>query len=177
VRVNQILADFGRVDGAPRAVWRSYAMSRDQICARRVSYALLLPRSYNKEAMHAAGINYILAHQKFLPTGRSTRRKLRFADHRGAPRISLLFIVRCVMPIDAITIDRELATIRLADDAARKLGVNQPRTLGRRFEPHASENGCLVMKPITSLFPKKKKEKNFLQLPGPSKPSTQRSVS
>jgi 4-hydroxythreonine-4-phosphate dehydrogenase len=95
----------------------------------------------NKEAMHAAGINYP-GHTEIL------------ADLGGAPgevammlindelRVSLVTVHMALRDvIDAITIERELATIRLADDAAQKLGVKQPRIAVAGLNPHASENG------------------------------------
>ncbi|HZS45706.1 MAG TPA: 4-hydroxythreonine-4-phosphate dehydrogenase PdxA [Blastocatellia bacterium] len=94
----------------------------------------------NKESLHAAGIKYP-GHTEIL------------ADYGGAGEVAMMLMndeLRVVLVtvhaalrkiVDAITTERELATIRLAYGAARMLGFDRPRVAVAGLNPHAGENG------------------------------------
>jgi len=107
--------------------------------AKRVRAITTAP--INKEALHAAEVDYP-GHTEIL------------ADFGGAPgEVAMMLInqeLRVVLVtvhmsirqvVDAITIERELVTIRLANNAARGLGIHNPRVAVAGLNPHASENG------------------------------------
>ena len=131
---------IGRVDArAGQAAFDAIVLAIELARAGRVRAITTAP--INKEAMHAAGIKYP-GHTEIL------------ADYGGATSdVAMMLIndeLRVVLVtihmslrdvVNAITIERELATIRLANDAARKLGVQFPRVAVAGLNPHASENG------------------------------------
>ena len=94
----------------------------------------------NKESLKLAGVPYP-GHTEML------------ADHSGASDYAMMLFnneLRVILvtihvslrdAIDMLTVEKELTTIRLADQAARDLGVAKPRVAVAGLNPHAGESG------------------------------------
>lgn len=94
----------------------------------------------NKEAMRLAGIEYP-GHTEILADLTGTED---YAMMLVAPDLRVIHVSTHVSLGEAIaraTPERELATIRLADEAMRRIGISEPRIAVAGINPHAGENG------------------------------------
>lgn len=94
----------------------------------------------NKEAMSLAGFKYP-GHTEILAGLTGTED---YAMMLVAPDLRVIHVSTHVSLSDAIlraTPERELTTIRLADEAMRSIGIRNPRLAVAGINPHAGENG------------------------------------
>jgi 4-hydroxythreonine-4-phosphate dehydrogenase len=130
----------GQVDGrCGRAAFDTIVQAIEIARAGRVRAICTAP--INKEAMHAAGISYP-GHTEILADFGGAADEVAMMLINDELRVALVTVHMSLREVvDAVTVERELATIRLANDAARKLGVQSPRVAVAGLNPHASENG------------------------------------
>ncbi|HEX6710187.1 MAG TPA: 4-hydroxythreonine-4-phosphate dehydrogenase PdxA, partial [Rubrobacter sp.] len=121
-------------DAAFRYVERATGLAR----AGRVAAIATAP--LNKEAMHLAGHRYP-GHTEILAelTGTKDYAMMLVTDELKVIHVSTHVSLR--EAIERARPERELAVIRLAHDALRKLGVENPRVAVAGLNPHAGENG------------------------------------
>ncbi len=94
----------------------------------------------NKEAMSLAGLKYP-GHTEILAGLTGTKD---YAMMLVAPDLRVIHVSTHVSLREAVeraTPERELAAIRLADEAMRRIGVPDPRVAVAGINPHAGENG------------------------------------
>jgi 4-hydroxythreonine-4-phosphate dehydrogenase len=87
------------------------------------------------------------------------------ADHSGTSDYAMMLFnneLRVIMvtvhvalreAIELLTVERELQIIRLAAEAARRLGVTAPRVAVAGLNPHAGENGLFGMEDLEIITP------------------------
>ncbi len=94
----------------------------------------------HKGALAAAGIDYP-GHTEILAHLSDTRdyAMMLFNDELRVVLVTIHLALRDA--IDTLSVDLELKTIRLADRAARRLGVEAPRVAVAGLNPHAGESG------------------------------------
>ena len=114
--------------------------------------AAIVTAPINKEALSSAGIPYP-GHTEML------------ADFSGAPGIAMmlanddlrvvLVTIHCALKeaIERITIDSELAAIRLANAGAQSYGIATPRVAVAGLNPHAGEGGLFGREEIDVIAP------------------------
>ena len=129
----------GRVDARAGAAAYDYIVAAIK-AAKHGDVSAIATAPINKESLKLAGIPYP-GHTEML------------ADHTDTTDYAMMLFnneLRVIMAtvhvalreaIELLTIDLELATIRLADQAARRLGVASPRVAVAGLNPHAGENG------------------------------------
>ena len=143
---------IGRIDArSGRAAYESIRHAIELARAGRVRAITTAP--INKEALRAAGITYP-GHTEMLADLGGAPGEVAMMLMNGELRVVLVSVhiaLRSVM--DAITIDRELATIRLANGAARSLNVAQPRVAVAGLNPHAGENGLFGREDLDVIVP------------------------
>jgi 4-hydroxythreonine-4-phosphate dehydrogenase len=147
------LADVspGRLSAAAGAA--AYAYIRHAIdLANAGDIAAIVTAPINKEALALAGVPYP-GHTEML------------ADFSGADEIAMMLAndeLRVVLvtihvglrdAIDLITIEAELAAIRLADQGARSYGIEHPRVAVAGLNPHAGEGGQFGREEIDIIKP------------------------
>jgi 4-hydroxythreonine-4-phosphate dehydrogenase len=141
----------GRLGAAAGAA--AYAYIRHAIdLANRGEIAAIVTAPINKEALGLAGVPYP-GHTEML------------AGFTGADEIAMMLAneeLRVVLvtihvslrdAIDLITIDSELAAIRLADQGARSYGIEHPRVAVAGLNPHAGEGGQFGREEIDIIKP------------------------
>ena len=129
----------GRVDARAGAAAYDYIVAAIK-AAKHGDVSAIATAPINKESLKLAGVPYP-GHTEML------------ADHTGTTDYAMMLFnneLRVIMAtvhvalreaIELLTVDLELATIRLADQAARRLGVASPRVAVAGLNPHAGENG------------------------------------
>ncbi len=142
---------LGRVDARAGRAAHDYVVRAIELAmAGRVRAIVTAP--LNKEAMHEAGITYP-GHTEILADlgGAADVRMMLMNDEL---RVVLTTIhVRLRDVADLITPERVLVTIRLAHDAARRLGVARPRVAVAGLNPHAGEGGMFGREDIVGIAP------------------------
>jgi 4-hydroxythreonine-4-phosphate dehydrogenase len=130
---------FGRIDArAGRASHACLLRAIDDAKAGRVSAIVTAP--IHKEAWHAAGIRHP-GHTEVLAEAAGTEdfAMMLFNDDLRVMLVSIHVALREAIAL--VTPERELKTIRLADRAARQLGIAKPRVAVAGLNPHAGEGG------------------------------------
>src|SRR5918997_2774294 len=130
---------FGELDArAGDAAFRYLERATHLASAGRVGAIATAP--LNKEAMHLAGHNYP-GHTEILAELTSTEdyAMMLVTDELKVIHVSTHVSLR--EAIERVRPERELAVMRLAHDALRKLGVDNPRVAVAGLNPHAGENG------------------------------------
>jgi 4-hydroxythreonine-4-phosphate dehydrogenase len=128
----------GRVDPrAGRAAFGYVARAIDLALAGAVKGVVTAP--INKEAMHAAGLNYP-GHTEILAE-KSGAKDVRMMLTNGELSVVLdtIHVALRAVP-DLLSVGHELATIRLAHGAALSMGIARPRVAVAGLNPHAGEN-------------------------------------
>jgi 4-hydroxythreonine-4-phosphate dehydrogenase len=142
----------GRVDPrCGRAAFESISRAIDLARAGRVRAITTAP--INKEAMRLAGIHYP-GHTEILADlgGAAGETAMMLAnDELRVVLVTVHLALR--QAIDAITVERELATIRLAHGAAKRLGIEAPRVAVAGLNPHAGENGLFGREDLDTIGP------------------------
>jgi 4-hydroxythreonine-4-phosphate dehydrogenase len=94
----------------------------------------------NKEAMHAAGIRFA-GHTEILADLTGTRDYAMMLVNEHLRVILVTLHVPLIEAVHSLSVERELATIRLAHRAVRQLGIERPRIAVAGLNPHAGEGG------------------------------------
>ncbi len=130
---------FGRLDArAGRAAYDYVERATRLAMEGKVDAVCTAP--LNKEAMRLAGLKYP-GHTEILADLTGTKD---YAMMLVAPDLRVIHVSTHVSLREAIkraTLERELATIRLADGAMRRIGVSEPKIAVAGLNPHAGENG------------------------------------
>jgi 4-hydroxythreonine-4-phosphate dehydrogenase len=130
---------FGELDArAGDAAFRYLERATELASAGRVGAIATAP--LNKEAMHLAGHKYP-GHTEILAelTGTEDYAMMLVTDELKVIHVSTHVSLR--EAIERVKPERELAVMRLAHDALRKLGVENPKVAVAGLNPHAGENG------------------------------------
>ena len=139
--VGEVLGDlpFGELDARAGDAAFGYVQRATELAnERRVAAIATAP--LNKEAMHLAGHKYP-GHTEILAelTGTKAYAMMLVTDELKVIHVSTHVSLR--EAIERVRPGRELAVIRLAHDALRKLGVENPKVAVAGLNPHAGENG------------------------------------
>jgi 4-hydroxythreonine-4-phosphate dehydrogenase len=130
---------FGKLD--PRAGASAFEYVRRAIeLALDGSVDAIATAPLNKEAMHLAGLQYP-GHTEILADLTCTKD---YAMMLTSDRLRVIHIsthVSLKQAITAVTYERELTVIRLANDAMKRLGTVKPRVGVSGLNPHAGEGG------------------------------------
>jgi len=145
IQSGEILQDdlpIGKIDPrSGQAAFDAILLAIQLARARRGGVSSITTAPINKEALHAAGINYP-GHTEILADLGGATGDVAMMLMNDDLRVVLVTIHSALRKIvDDITTERELSTIRLAHDAARKLGIERPRVAVAGLNPHAGENG------------------------------------
>ena len=132
------------------AAWRYVCRAADLALRGEVRAVVTAPLA--KEALRLAGHDWpghteLLAH---LAGDVPVRMMLANAELR-----TVLVTVHMALreAIDAITVDRVLETLRIADAGLRAMGIDAPRLAVAGLNPHAGESGLFGQEEITLLAP------------------------
>lgn len=130
---------FGELDGRAGAAAYEYVERAVRLALEgRVAGVCTAP--LNKEALHLAGLEYP-GHTEILAGLTGTRD---YAMMLVAPDLRVIHVsthVSLAQAIERATPERELAVIRLAHDAMRRVGIAEPHIAVAGLNPHAGENG------------------------------------
>jgi 4-phospho-D-threonate 3-dehydrogenase / 4-phospho-D-erythronate 3-dehydrogenase len=114
--------------------------------------SVIVTAPINKEALHAAGYHYeghteLLAHL----TGAKSSFMLLASEKLSAIRVSTH--VSLAGAVGRASIERELATIRIANAHLKLLGIDKPRIAVAGLNPHSGENGLFGNDEIERIIP------------------------
>ncbi|MDP8946687.1 MAG: 4-hydroxythreonine-4-phosphate dehydrogenase PdxA [Actinomycetota bacterium] len=142
---------FGELDArAGDAAFRYVQRATELASAGRVGAIATAP--LNKEAMHLAGHEYP-GHTEILAelTGTEDYAMMLVTDELKVIHVSTHVSLR--EAIERVKPERELAVMRLAHDALRKLGVENPKVAVAGLNPHAGENGLFGTEDLEHIAP------------------------
>lgn len=131
----------------------SYAyIERAVSAALKGDISVIVTAPINKEALHAAGYHYeghteLLAHL----TGSKSSFMLLASEKLSAIHVSTH--VSLAGAVGRATIERELATIRIANAHFKLLGIERPRIAVAGLNPHSGENGLFGTDEIERIVP------------------------
>lgn len=114
--------------------------------------SVIVTAPINKEALHAAGYHFdghteLLAHL----TGAKSSFMLLASERLSAIHVSTH--VSLAGAVGRATIERELATIRIANAHLKRLGIQRPRIAVAGLNPHSGENGLFGTDEIERIAP------------------------
>jgi 4-hydroxythreonine-4-phosphate dehydrogenase len=162
---------FGELDArAGDAAFRYVQRATELANERRVAAIATAP--LNKEAMHLAGHKYP-GHTEILAelTGTKAYAMMLVTDELKVIHVSTHVSLR--EAIERVRPGRELAVIRLAHDALRKLGVENPKVAVAGLNPHAGENGLFGTEDLEHIAPAVEEAKEQgIEASGPWPPDT-----
>jgi 4-hydroxythreonine-4-phosphate dehydrogenase len=162
---------FGELDArAGDAAFRYLKRATELASAGRVGAIATAP--LNKEAMHLAGYKYP-GHTEILAelTGTKAYAMMLVTDELKVIHVSTHVSLR--EAIERVKPERELAVMRLAHDALRKLGVEDPRVAVAGLNPHAGENGLFGTEDAEFIAPAVKgAREEGIEASGPWPPDT-----
>lgn len=141
----------GRIDArAGRAAHDAVVRAARDALAGRVSAVVTAP--LHKEAMAAAGVRHP-GHTELLAevAGVHDVRMMLFNDELRTILVSIHVPLRDA--IAAVRRDAVLATVRIAHDGLRRLGVARPRIAVAGLNPHAGEGGLMGREEIDEIAP------------------------
>src|ERR671916_2243397 len=142
---------FGELDArAGDAAFRYLERATHLASAGRVGAIATAP--LNKEAMHLAGHKYP-GHTEILAELTSTEDYAMMLVTDELKVIHVSTHVSLSEAIERVRPERELAVMRLAHDALRKLGVENPRVAVAGLNPHAGENGLFGKEDLERIAP------------------------
>jgi 4-hydroxythreonine-4-phosphate dehydrogenase len=171
--VGEVLGNlpFGELDArAGDAAFRYVQRATELANERRVAAIATAP--LNKEAMHLAGHKYP-GHTEILAelTGTKAYAMMLVTDELKVIHVSTHVSLR--EAIERVRPGRELAVIRLAHDALRKLGVENPKVAVAGLNPHAGENGLFGTEDLENIAPAVEEAKEQgIEASGPWPPDT-----
>ena len=130
----------GRVDArAGRAAFDYVVHAIGLARAKQVGGIVTAP--LNKEAMHAAGLNYP-GHTEILAERSGSKDvRMMLANDELSVVLDTIHVALRAVP-DLLSVEHELVTIRLAHRAARSMGIARPRVAVAGLNPHAGENAA-----------------------------------
>ncbi|MGW2562729.1 4-hydroxythreonine-4-phosphate dehydrogenase PdxA [Streptomyces sp. NPDC001514] len=142
---------WGQVDS--RAGAASYAyVAKGTALALEGRVAALVTAPLNKEALRLAGLPYP-GHTEILAALSGTERYAMMMANDEL-RVVLVTIHQPLRDaLDSLTVEAELATIRLAHEALLRAGTAAPRIAVAGLNPHAGENGLLGREDLDILAP------------------------
>jgi 4-hydroxythreonine-4-phosphate dehydrogenase len=162
---------FGELDArAGEAAFRYVERATELASAGRVGAIATAP--LNKEAMHLAGHKYP-GHTEILAelTDTEDYAMMLVTDELKVIHVSTHVSLR--EAIELVRPDRELAVIRLAHDALRKLGVENPKIAIAGLNPHAGENGLFGTEDAERIAPAvEEAREEGIEATGPWPPDT-----
>jgi 4-hydroxythreonine-4-phosphate dehydrogenase len=162
---------FGELDArAGDAAFRYVERATELASAGRVGAIATAP--LNKEAMHLAGHKYP-GHTEILAelTDTEDYAMMLVTDELKVIHVSTHVSLR--EAIELVRPDRELAVIRLAHDALRKLGVENPKIAIAGLNPHAGENGLFGTEDAERIAPAvEEAREEGIEATGPWPPDT-----
>jgi 4-hydroxythreonine-4-phosphate dehydrogenase len=163
---------FGELDArAGEAAFRYLQRATELASAGRVGAIATAP--LNKEAMHLAGHKYP-GHTEILAELTNTQDYAMMLVTEELKVIHVSTHVSLREAIERVKPQRELAVIRLADAALRKLGVESPKVAVAGLNPHAGENGLFGIEDIECIAPavEAARENEGIEASGPYPPDT-----
>ena len=142
---------MGKVDArAGRAAYDALCMAIDD--ARRGSIAAIVTAPLNKEAMHAAGLDFP-GHTEILALRTETKHvAMMLVNAQLRVILATIHIALSKVPA-ALTQALELQTIQLAHRACLGMGIAAPRVAVAGLNPHAGENGKFGREEIDFILP------------------------
>ncbi len=162
---------FGELDArAGDAAFRYVERATELASAGRLAAIATAP--LNKEAMHLAGHKYP-GHTEILAelTGTEDYAMMLVTDELKVIHVSTHVSLR--EAIERVRPERELAVIRLAHDALRKLGVENPEVAVAGLNPHAGENGLFGTEDLERIAPAvEEARERGIEATGPWPPDT-----
>ncbi len=162
---------FGELDArAGDAAFRYVQRATELASAGRVGAIATAP--LNKEAMHLAGHKYP-GHTEILAelTGTEDYAMMLVTDELKVIHVSTHVSLR--EAIERVKPERELAVMRLAHDALRKLGVENPKVAVAGLNPHAGENGLFGTEDLEHIAPAvERAREEGIEATGPWPPDT-----
>jgi 4-hydroxythreonine-4-phosphate dehydrogenase len=162
---------FGELDArAGDAAFRYVERATELASAGRLAAIATAP--LNKEAMHLAGHKYP-GHTEILAelTGTKAYAMMLITDELKVVHVSTHVSLR--EAIERVQPERELAVMRLAHDALRKLGVESPRVAVAGLNPHAGENGLFGTEDAEFIAPAvERAREEGIEATGPWPPDT-----
>jgi len=142
---------LGRVDARAGAAAYDY-IKRAVSLALEGSISGVVTAPINKEALKAAQVPYP-GHTEMLADLSDTRDYAMMLFNDELRVILVTVHVALAEAIAKLTKERELRVIRLADRAARSLGVKAPRVAVAGVNPHAGEGGLFGQEEINVIHP------------------------
>ncbi len=162
---------FGELDArAGDAAFRYVERATELASAGRLAAIATAP--LNKEAMHLAGHKYP-GHTEILAelTGTEDYAMMLVTDELKVIHVSTHVSLR--EAIERVRPGQELAVMRLAHDALRKLGVENPRVAVAGLNPHAGENGLFGTEDLERIAPAvEEARERGIEATGPWPPDT-----
>ncbi len=142
---------FGRVNAdAGRSSVQALCMAIDDAMQQRVAAIVTAP--LNKEAMHAAGIDFP-GHTEILAERSGTRHvAMMLVNDQLRVILATIHIALAEVPL-ALSTELELRTIELAHRACAGMGIAKPRIAVAGLNPHAGENGKFGTEEQTIISP------------------------
>ena len=162
---------FGKLDAGAGAAAFEY-VRRAIALALDGSVAAVATAPLNKEAMHLGGHKYP-GHTEILAelTGTRDYAMMLVAEDLRVIHVSTHVALR--EAIERATPERELAVMRLAHGALKKLGVENPRIAVAGLNPHAGENGLFGTEDAERIRPAvERAREEGLDVSGPHPPDT-----
>jgi 4-hydroxythreonine-4-phosphate dehydrogenase len=142
---------YGQLDArAGQAAYDYIRAGIDLAKEKRIRAIVTAP--INKEAMRMAGIHYP-GHTEILADFSGTENFAMMLMNDELRVILVTIHVSLREAIDLVTIEKELTTIRLANHAARQLGIAKPRVAVAGLNPHAGEHGLFGTEDEAVLVP------------------------
>jgi 4-phospho-D-threonate 3-dehydrogenase / 4-phospho-D-erythronate 3-dehydrogenase len=141
----------GKMSAAAGACSYAY-IDRAVSAALKGDISVIVTAPINKEALHAAGYHFdghteLLAHL----TGAKSSFMLLASEKLSAIHVSTH--VSLAGAVGRATIERELATIRIANAHLKRLGIERPRIAVAGLNPHSGENGLFGTDEIERIVP------------------------
>ncbi len=162
---------FGELDARAGAAAFEYVRRATELAIEeRVEAVATAP--LNKEAMHMGGHKYP-GHTEILAelTGTKDYAMMLVAEELRVIHVSTHVSLR--EAIDRVSKERVLAVIRLAQDALRKIGVEEPKIAVAGLNPHAGEAGLFGNEDAERIAPAvAEAKKEGINATGPHPPDT-----
>jgi 4-hydroxythreonine-4-phosphate dehydrogenase len=142
---------LGRVDARAGAAAYGYIVAAIE-AAQRGDVSAIATAPIHKESLKLAGVPYP-GHTEMLADHTGTRDYAMMLFNNELRVIMVTVHVALSEAIALLTVERELTIIRLAHEAARRLGVAAPRVAVAGLNPHAGENGLFGTEDLSIIAP------------------------
>jgi 4-phospho-D-threonate 3-dehydrogenase / 4-phospho-D-erythronate 3-dehydrogenase len=131
----------------------SYAyIERAVSAALKGDVSVIVTAPINKEALHAAGYHYE-GHTELLAHLTAAKSSFMLLASEKLSAIHVSTHVSLAGAVQRATIERELATIRIANAHLKLLGIARPRIAVAGLNPHSGENGLFGNDEIERIVP------------------------